>query len=236
MRRAAVFERIKQEPELSAGLLFTDTKNAEHFLLHLVTMDTNRTAAQLGTIKNHIIGTRQSRLRVRRQLFRATARCGERVVNSGQAAIRQNFKHGEVDYPHRCPFAGQHLQVVTNTNTQCAKGFVHNCGLIGTEEYDIAVFSPCPLYYRHGNFVAKELNDGRLQAFYAFGKLIHLDVSQTFGTVDADKFSVFVDLLTTQLATFGNTQSGYSALGIIRRPSKHFEINASNQVAHILKL
>ncbi len=57
VRWAAEFQRIQQEAEFIVGFFLTNAQRLEHRPLHLGCVNTNGTAAQLGTVQYHIIGT-----------------------------------------------------------------------------------------------------------------------------------------------------------------------------------
>src|SRR5690554_3154300 len=234
--RTTELQCIQQEAELGARFFFTNAQDTEHRFLHGAVVNTDRTATQLGTVQHHVVSAGQCVCRVGCQLFGAARRCGERVVNRSQAAVRGFLEHREVDHPHGCPFAGQHLQVVTYTNPQCTQGFVNNGGFVGTEEHDVAVFSSDALDDRHGDVITQEFHDRRLKAFDALGQLIDLDVSQALGTVDADELGVIVDLLAAQLAAFRHAKGCNTALGIFGGASENLEVHAFYQIAYVLQL
>src|SRR5699024_4341717 len=55
VRRDSVFERIKQETELAVGLFFRKAQGFKHFLLNIVLMDPDASAADLISIENDVI-------------------------------------------------------------------------------------------------------------------------------------------------------------------------------------
>src|SRR5690606_41508243 len=75
-----ILECIQQEPELGAGLFLINTQDTEHFLLHLLIVDTDGTAAQLSAVKNHIVGARQRRSRVRSEEHTSELQSRENLV------------------------------------------------------------------------------------------------------------------------------------------------------------
>jgi hypothetical protein len=50
VRRYSVLERVKQEAELLSCSLFCEAKNFEHLLLDIILVDTDGSAAELGTV------------------------------------------------------------------------------------------------------------------------------------------------------------------------------------------
>lgn len=139
VRRRAVFQGVEQEAELLFLFRFADTQQTEHRLLHFLAVDTDRTATQFGAVQDHVVGTGQRGCRVGFQFLRRALRRGERVVQRGEAAVVVLFEHREVDNPHRCPLAGQQVQIVTNLDPQRAQGFADDLRFISAEEHDIAI-------------------------------------------------------------------------------------------------
>src|SRR5690554_466332 len=233
MRRRTVFQRIKQEAELLLLLIGADTQNIEHHLLHFLAVDTNGAATQFGAIEHHVVGTGQRRPRIGLQLFRRAFRRGERVMQRAQAAIVVLFEHREIHYPQRCPFAGEQLQVMPQTNTQRAQRLGDDLRLVGTEEHDVTIYRANTIQNDVEIVLGDELDDRRLQTLDALGALVDLDVGQALGAVDTDELGVVVDLLARHGGAARYAQRGNAALGIIGRATEHLEVDFSQLVSNI---
>ena len=93
--------------------------------------------------------------------------------------------------------AGDEAFFVADLDAQCTEGIVDDLGLVGTKENQVARLRASALHDRLQRSLGEVLDDRRLQAgFVDLGDVIDLDVGQAAGTVDADKFRVFIDLTT----------------------------------------
>ncbi|RMR55269.1 hypothetical protein ALP83_05645 [Pseudomonas syringae pv. actinidiae] len=233
VRRSAVFQGVEQEAELLLLLVFGDTQQTEDRLLHFLAVDTNRTAAQLGTVKHHVVGTRQRRRRIGFQLFGRALGCREGMVQCGEAAVVVFFEHREVDDPHRCPLARVQLEVVTDLDAQRAKSFADDLELVRAEENDIAIDRTHAIKDDVQVVFRDELDDRRLQAFRPLRALVDLDVGQALGTIDADEFGVVVDLAARHAGSARHTQCGNTPFGVVGRTAEHLELDAGELIGNI---
>src|SRR5690554_5604555 len=109
--------------------------------------------------------------------------------------------------------------------------------LISTEEDQVAVFRIHTLKNRSAYGNRQILHDGRLQAFLKISLVIDFDISQTFGTVDAYKLGVVVDLFTGKLVVAARYfKCGNARVRIICRSGKHLEFNIFYQILDVDKL
>ncbi|RMQ30068.1 hypothetical protein ALQ08_05043 [Pseudomonas syringae pv. delphinii] len=233
VRWRAVFQRIKQEAKLLLLLVFGNAQQTEHRLLHFLTMDTDRTATQFGAVEHHVVGTGKRRGRVGFQLFGRALGCREGVVQRREAAVVVFFEHREVDDPHRCPFAGVQLEVVTDLDTQRAEGFADDLEFVRTEENDIAIDRANAIKDDVQVFFRDELDDRRLQAFRPLRALVDLDVGQTFGAVDADELGVIVDLAACHAGSARYTQCGNTPFRIVGRTAEHLEFHSVELIGDV---
>ena len=59
VRWRAVAQRTQQEVELALSFLFADAEHLEHCTLHILAMDTHRTATELGSVQHQIVSLGQ---------------------------------------------------------------------------------------------------------------------------------------------------------------------------------
>ena len=233
MWRRTVFQGVEQEAELLLLLFGADAENIEHALLHVLAVDTDGTATQLGAVEHHVVGTGQCRLRIGLELFRAALGCREGVMQCSQAAVVVFLEHREVDYPQRRPLTGQQLQVVAQFDAQGAQRLGDDLSLVRTEEHDIAIHCTNPVKNDIQIVLRNELDDRRLQTFDTLGPLVDLDIGQTLGAVDADILGVIVDLLARHGRTTRHTQRGNAAFRVAGRAAEHLEVDLGQLVGHI---
>ena len=141
------------------------------------------------------------------------------------------FKHREIDYPQRPPFVGEVAAFCTvlmaDFDTQSTNGFVDHFGFIRAKKDDVAVLGTGLLDNGFQGVFRQEFHNRALQAaVFAVGKvghIVHFDISQAFGAVDADKFGVFVDVFAAQFRTAGHAQGHHATAFHVGCAAEHFE-------------
>src|SRR5690606_25779810 len=118
-------------------------------------------------------------------------------MHRGPFAIVSFFEHREVNDPKRRPLASCQFHVMTDFDTYSTHCIIDDFGFVRTEEYDVAIFSAHTFQQVQHDWL-DEFHDWRLKTFDTFFKFVDFDISQTFCTVDTDKFGVFINLATWQ--------------------------------------
>src|ERR1700761_3538930 len=107
VRRRAVLERVEQEAELGAGLFLAQPDYVEDLLLHGLLVYTDRAAADLVAVADHVVGVGQRGAWLSGELVRPIRQGrGERVVHRGPAAGVGLLEHRGVDHPQERPQGG----------------------------------------------------------------------------------------------------------------------------------
>ncbi len=207
MRRRAVLQCIQQEAELLTLFMLFNAQNAKHGLLHVTVVDTHRSAADFITVDHHVVSIRYGLGWIGCQLFRTHLfRCRKRMVHGSQPTFVIFFKHREVDNPQRRPgFVVGDLQVTSHFQAQCAQRIGHHFGTVGTKEDDIPILRARAAQEGFNDIGIKEFRYRALYALQALRTFVYLHPGQAFGTVNLNKFAVFINLLTAQLRAAGNT-------------------------------
>ena len=174
-----------RKPNFFSRLLGADAEQLEHGRLHLVAMDTHRAAADFGAVQHHVVGAGQRLARAGLERHRIVVdRRGERVVHRGPAlAVGIPLEHREVDDPERRPACADEAEVLADLEAQRADRVVDDLGLVGAEENQVAGLRARALHEAGHRGVRQELEDRRLQAFAALGRVVDLDVREALRAV-----------------------------------------------------
>ena len=234
MRRCTVLQRGQQEAEFLFRLVLLDAQQFEDLRLHVLAMDTHRTATDFVAVQHHVVTPRDNAVELAGELFRRVdLRRGEGMVHGIVAAILVVvFEHREVDDPQRRPLALDHVAVVADLLAQRAERVIDHLGLVGTEEHQVAVGSRRRVEDALAGLVRQELDDRRLQAFLALGHVVDLDVGQSLGAIATDKAGVLVDFLAADFVAARDLQRGDAAVRILRRAGKDLEVAVRDHVGH----
>ncbi len=235
MRRRTVFQRIQQEAELLALLLFIDTENTKYGLLHFTVVNTHRTAAHFIAVNHHIVSVSDGFFRRSFQFRRRhVTRGGERMVHRGQTAFAVVFEHREVNHPQRRPFVfvGQ-AQVFAQFQTQRAQRIGNHFFVICAEEDHVAVLRAGTFKDSLDDVGGQELGHRTVNPVQTFRALVNFDIRQSFRAVDLNKVTVIVDLLTAKLCAARHTQRCHAAFRIVSRAREDRELYRFQQVSDI---
>ena len=114
MGRAAKFQGLEQEAEAVLGLLVADLQQLEDAPLHLLAVDTDGAAADLGAVEDHVVGPGQAGAGIGlQQVHLVLLGRGEGVVQGGPApGVALALEHGEVHHPQGVPALGHQAQVL----------------------------------------------------------------------------------------------------------------------------
>ena len=171
---------------------------------------------------------------------------GERMVRGGVTlGFVVVFKHGEVHNPQGAPCVFKQTVLfteftVSNFDAQSANGVVHDLGLVGTKENQIAIF--CAGAFQHFGYgcIMDVFNDRALQTIAAFCQLVDLDISQTFGTINFDKFGVAINFATAHATGFarsaGYAKCNHAAAFHGGSARENFEIHIGHDVGDFCEL
>ena len=115
---------------------------------------------------------------------------------------------------------------MTDLAAQCTERIVNNLYLVGAEKDNVAVL--CAGTFDNGLQcrLMQILDDRRLQtSFVKLRDIVDLDVSQSLSAIDADEFSIVVDLTARECSTTRYAQRRDATVPGIRHTCEHFERN-----------
>src|SRR5690606_24812494 len=116
------------------------------------------------------------------------------------------------------------LHVMTDFHTKCAHCVIYDLRFVCTKEHDVAIFSTNTFQQIKHDWL-DEFHDWRLKTFNAFFKFVDFDVSQTTCTIDAYKFSVFVNCRTWKRTCARYAKGNDTAFRIFCRTCEYLELN-----------
>ena len=243
MGRRTELQRIEKEAEFEFRLLGVDLKRPKHLALHVLAVDTHRSAAEFPAIEHHVVSLRLATGRIGFQPVLVTILgTGERMVRGAVAPLfLVELEHREIHYPEDFPIALEQSVLaaevaVANLDPQRADRVVDDFRFIGTEENQVAVLCAGTFQDRGDRLVVQVLDDWRLQAFTGLGALVNLDVGQALGAVDRDELRIGVDLTARHGAAAGNAQCGNTpALGV-GGTGEHLEVDVLHRVSQLGEL
>ena len=114
------------------------------------------------------------------------------------------FEHRKINHPQRRPTLGYEAAILSNFDTQRAKGIVDNASLVRTKENQIARLRARALNDAGYGFVGQEFQNWRLLALATGSNVINFDIRETLGTVTANICRVVIDDFTAHLCTAGH--------------------------------
>ncbi len=140
VRRRTVLQRPEQEAEFLFGLFAADVEQVEDRRLHVLVVDTNRSAADLRAVQHHVVRARQCVAGIGPQrLGVIDRRRGERMVQRGPArGLGSPLEHREIHHPERRPAFADQAPVLAQLHAQGAQRVVDDPRLVGAEEDHVA--------------------------------------------------------------------------------------------------
>ncbi len=116
----------------------------KHRLLHVRAVNTYGTAADLGTVKHHVVGFRQRLFGRLLHGFQSTGRRRERMMQRIQPLrFIVVFEHRKVHHPQRLPAWFEQFQIAPELQAHCTHKRIHLCLGAGAEQQQIACLRLC---------------------------------------------------------------------------------------------
>src|SRR6185369_1967746 len=167
VRRRAVRQRIEQKPELRTRARFRDSQHGENSLLHLWSMNSDRSTAELVPVEHHVVSLSPhalgSALEERQVLV---PRRGERMMyGSPPLLLDAPFKERKVGDPQEAPTRTiDEPELVPELQPKQPRRLGGHALFVGHQEQQIADLEPGSGLGASLFIVREELRDGRLPA------------------------------------------------------------------------
>ncbi len=136
--------------------------------------------------------------------------------------VLTEFKHGEINHPHRCPTGFEQTGftrefAVANFDAQRTNGVIHYFGRVCAKKDNVAVLRASAAQDSGNGFVVKVFDNGALQAVAALRHVIDFDPGQTFGAINFHELGVTIDVAAAHFIATRHTQSDHTAIGHLCR-------------------
>ena len=143
------------------------------------------------------------------------------------------FEHREVDHPKRRPAVGYEAAVFADFAAQRAECVVHDAGLVGTKEDQVARFRARALEDGLHGVVGKEFQNRRLQPVGAGIDVVDLDIGKTAGAIAGHVLGVVIDDLAAHLGAAWYAECGDATLGVRGWSGKHLEVHRRHEIRNL---
>ena len=234
MRRYAVTECLKQVSKLLLSLCLGKSQHLKHLGLYLGIINTNRTSAKLGSVKNYVVSLCANSCWVAIDIFKVLIhRRGKGMVLCVESAVLLAvFEKRELGYPKELEIEWiEKSQALCTFATKCAKRIEYNAVLISNDKNKVACLNSHSALDCLILLFGKELCIGRGNV----AVIGNLEPSQALCTVGFYKLNERIDLLAREPCTALNVDSSYRA-AVFNSAREHLESAILKNCRKVAKL